>query len=64
MERNMSNTDRSIRIALGLVIIGIAGWLGSWWGLVGVVLVGTGLIRWCPIYKLLGISTLRARERV
>jgi hypothetical protein len=27
------------------------------WGLVGLVLIATSGMRWCPIYQLLGLST-------
>jgi hypothetical protein len=30
-----------------------------WWGLVGVVLLATGLLRWCPAYLPFGIKTCR-----
>jgi hypothetical protein len=29
----------------------------GWWGLIGLVPLGTGLFRFCPAYTLLGIRT-------
>ncbi len=29
----------------------------SWWGLIGLVLIGTAAISYCPPYSLLGINT-------
>ena len=55
---NIGNLDRTLRILLGLVLIALAvsGTIGAW-GYVGVVLVLTGAVALCPLYKLLGIST-------
>jgi len=59
MVRNIGANDRIIRIVLGLVIIGAGVYFQSWWGAVGLILVVTGLVRWCPIYAPFGFSTHR-----
>lgn len=57
MQKNVGSTDRIIRIVAGAVII-IAGlYFRSWWGLLGIVLLGTALINWCPIYGICGVTT-------
>jgi hypothetical protein len=58
MKSNEGNIDRALRAVAGLVLIALAatGTIGVW-GWVGVVLVATGLIGWCPAYTLLGINT-------
>lgn len=59
MTKNVGIIDRIIRVAVGLLLLAIpllAG--GSAWGYVGIVPLLTGLIGWCPPYKLLGISTV------
>jgi len=58
MSCNVGGMDRMARIAAGLVILalGIAGPLG-WWGLVGLVPLATGVLRFCPAYTVLGIRT-------
>ena len=58
MKKNVGGIDRTLRIVLGLVLIGLAasGAVG-WWGYLGVVPLLTGLIGWCPPYTLLGWST-------
>jgi hypothetical protein len=60
MKKNMGKVDRIIRFVIGLVIIiwGIA--VGSWWGLIGLIPLGTAFINFCPLYTLLGISTNKA----
>ncbi len=58
MEVNVGTADRIVRIALGVVLIGLAaaGTIGPW-GYIGIVAVLTGAFRFCPAYKLLGFST-------
>jgi len=67
--RNLSTLDRSIRILLGLLMLA-AGWGGLATGVwriglevFGWVPLATGLIGWCPIYALLGISTYKPAQR-
>ena len=60
MKKNMGNTDRWIRVVLG-ILIGAAGiYFKSWWGLIGPVLLVTALLAWCPIYAPFGISTRKS----
>jgi hypothetical protein len=67
MKPNMGKLDRSIRAIVGIALIAL--WpLGMLQGtsaiialVVGVVLIVTALLRWCPPYGLLGINT-GARE--
>lgn len=67
MNTNVGSTDRIIRLAVGIVLIllaFLAGWTGLWKWLgviVGVVLVGTALMRSCPAYSILGISTCKRK---
>lgn len=58
MKRNIGNLDRTLRIVLGLVLLGLTlgGMIGVW-GWIGLVPLGTALLNWCPLYTLLGINT-------
>jgi hypothetical protein len=58
MDKNVGGIDRILRIVIGLalVIATIAGVLPVW-GWIGVVPLATGLIGWCPAYRLLGFKT-------
>lgn len=58
MKANVGGIDRILRIAAGALLIVLAALnvIGVW-GYIGVLLVATGLIRFCPVYPLLGIST-------
>lgn len=62
MKCNVGTVDRLLRIILGLVI-GILGVVfNSWWGLVGLVPLLTGLFSFCPLYLPLKISTVKKEE--
>ncbi|WP_311171545.1 YgaP family membrane protein [Halobellus ordinarius] len=68
---NIGPTDRSVRLAVGvlLVAIGLAnvggvislGVVGGVALLVGAVLIGTGLLRTCLLYRVVGIDTSQGR---
>lgn len=58
---NESNIDRIIRVILGalLAVGGLAagGVLAVIGVVVGAILLFTAVVGWCPIYRVLGIST-------
>lgn len=54
---NVGQVDRIIRLILGLVIVGFGFYFGSWWGVLGLVLLGTAAVSRCPLYMPFGIST-------
>jgi hypothetical protein len=57
---NVGGIDRVLRIVVGLALISLV-FVGPQvvWGWVGVVPLLTGLFRFCPAYKLLGVKTCR-----
>ena len=57
MKLNVGTLDRTIRYVLGAVIIGAGFYYQSWWGLVGLALLLTGFLAWCPAYALLNIDS-------
>ena len=57
MKYNVGNRDRLVRIIVGVAIVAVGAYLQNWWGLVGLVPLLTGVIRWCPAYLPFGIST-------
>jgi hypothetical protein len=58
MNANIGTVDRIGRIVAGLVLIGasVAGLIGAW-GFIGVIPLVTGIVRFCPAYRLLGFTT-------
>lgn len=62
MEANVGGVDRIVRIVVGLVLLSLLFVLegnARWWGLLGLVFLATGLLRWCPAYLPFGIKTCR-----
>ncbi|MDX1285246.1 MAG: DUF2892 domain-containing protein [Draconibacterium sp.] len=57
MKCNVGSIDRLLRIIVGLLIAIIGVVFDSWWGLVGLVPLATGLFKWCPVYVPFKIST-------
>ncbi|HSV71046.1 MAG TPA: DUF2892 domain-containing protein [Methylibium sp.] len=64
MQTNVGGLDRGLRIVGGLTLIGLvlADAIGAW-GLIGVVPLVTGVLRWCPAYTLFGISSCPAATK-
>lgn len=60
MTMNEANWDRGLRVALGLGLLSLA-FVGpkTPWGFVGLLLLLTGTVGFCPAYKLLGVTTRR-----
>ena len=68
MKANVGTVDRVLRLVAGLAVIsfGYMGGLASPWNAVaigaGSVFVLTALIKFCPLYPLLGINTCGNKE--
>ena len=57
MKTNEGNIDRIIRIVLAVVIFGLGLASQSWLGLIGFIPLLTGLVGFCPLYSIFGLST-------
>lgn len=68
MIKNMSNTDRVIRVILTVIFsyLYLSGSLGGFLGLVlfilGIVFLFTSITSYCPIYHMIGLRTLKKEE--
>lgn len=67
-KKNEGNVDRALRVIVGLALIvwffiapADAGY--RWFLLIGIVPVLTGLIGWCPLYAILGVSTCPMKNK-
>jgi len=62
MLKNIGSTDQALRILAGIALIA---WAllgnGPTWAWVGVIPLVTGLLNFCPLYRLLGINTRKTR---
>lgn len=58
MQANVGTIDRALRIVVGLVLIALV-FVGpqTAWGWLGLIPLATAFIRFCPLYRLLGICT-------
>ena len=56
--KNEGTLDRILRAIVGLAVLSLCV-IGpqTLWGLVGLVPLLTGLLGFCPLYKILGLST-------
>ena len=68
MPKNMGILDRALRTVLALVI-GYFWWTGAITGTLGVVLLLaaavfllTSLVSFCPLYRVVGMSTCRTKS--
>lgn len=64
MKLNEAGWDRLLRVIVGLFLLSMLLWVEGkvkYVGLVGFVPLITGIVGWCPLYSLLGISTCRLK---
>jgi hypothetical protein len=63
MTRNVGMLDAAVRLALGVIMLGLAATvnqrplLAVGAAIVGLILLATGLTRTCPLYIAMGVST-------
>jgi hypothetical protein len=64
MSMNEGIVDRAIRIVIGLVLLSLTV-LGpaTMWGLLGIVPLLTGVLGYCPLYRVVGLSTCPVDDR-
>lgn len=65
MIKNVGNLDKIIRIVLGLALLSLLFILdgaAKYFGLIGLVLIVTAGIGFCPLYTLFGIKTCPAKK--
>ncbi len=64
MNKNIGTVDKSLRILVGLLLIALV-FVGpqTIWGWFGVPIILIALFGWCPLYKVLGISTCKQCEQ-
>ncbi|MFO1303976.1 MAG: DUF2892 domain-containing protein [Burkholderiales bacterium] len=66
MKTNVGGIDRTVRIIAGLALLSLFFFLdgnAKWFGLLGVVMVVTAGIRFCPLYSLIGVNTCPTSQR-
>jgi len=64
MKINVGTVDKVARIIIGIGLLSLIFVLQDslrWLGLIGIVPLATGLVGYCPLYALLGLSTCPAK---
>ncbi|MGO1966620.1 MAG: YgaP family membrane protein [Moraxellaceae bacterium] len=59
MNVNIGGIDRMLRIIAGVIIIALGAYYQSWWGIVGLIPLLTGVFRFCPLYTMVGVNTCK-----
>lgn len=64
---NVGAVDRVLRIIVGLLLIAVP--LGLYgpenatvWGWIGIIPLVTGVVGFCPLYRLIGVNTCGAKS--
>jgi hypothetical protein len=62
MKTNEAGLDRLLRVLVGVVLLALV-FVGprTAWGWIGVVPLLTGIVGFCPLYRLFGIDTCNLR---
>ena len=66
MTANVGTLDRALRVVIGLALLSLLYLMDGpnrWWGLIGLMPLGTAMFRWCPAYTPFGITTLEPERR-
>ena len=61
--RNVGSLDRLVRIVIGIALLAIV-FVGpeTRWGWLGLIPLATGIVGWCPLYRVLRIDTSHGRD--
>ncbi len=59
---NIGAADRVLRLVVGavLILLALTGMIGIW-GWLGLILVVTASLRFCPLYRIMGLNTCQRR---
>ncbi len=58
LKKNVGYMDSIIRVVLGALILSMGLFYDSYWGFIGLIPVISGAISFCPIYRLMRISSM------
>lgn len=65
MKANVGTADQVIRVIIGIVLLSLILILDGgirWIGWLGIVPIITALVKFCPLYTLLGIQTTQSKD--
>ncbi len=61
--KNVGGIDKILRILVGIIVLSLV-FIGPQtpWGWIGLVPLLTGLVGFCPLYKIIGLSTCSSQR--
>lgn len=59
MKKNVGYWDSIIRTIVGAAIVSLGMFYDNYWGLLGIILVFSGVVSFCPIYQIFKIETVK-----
>lgn len=62
MKCNVGKGDRALRFIVGIVVLGAGFYFRSWWGILGLIILGTAVLRFCPAYVPFRINTAGKKD--
>ncbi len=60
--KNLGRADRIIRATAGVGLFAVGLVFKTWWGLLGIIPLGTAVTGFCGLYKPFGLSTCRQKQ--
>lgn len=57
LKKNVGYLDSVLRVILGVIIVTAGFYYNTYWGLLGLILVFSGAVSYCPVYRILGMET-------
>jgi len=66
MKMNIGSMDKTIRILAGIFLVSMFFWVDSglkYVSLIGLVLLVTSFVGFCPLYSFLGINTCKTKSK-
>jgi Inner membrane protein YgaP-like, transmembrane domain len=64
MLNNVGKTDRLTRTGAAFVIVFGSIYFSGFWAILGILILLTAVIGWCPIYALFHLSTTREQVEI
>ncbi len=59
LKKNVGNTDSIIRVLVGALMVVLGLYFENFWGFLGLILVFSGAVSFCPVYRLLKMETTK-----
>lgn len=63
MTKNVcGSSEKTIRVIIGLLILGVGWFYDSYWGLIGLVPIVTAAVGWCPLSYIFGVKSCKIKS--